>query len=245
MPNIYLSPSTQEYNEYVIGGNEEYYMNRIADAMIPYLRSNGIRFTRNTPQMTAASSIAQSNEGSYDLHVALHSNAAPEAIAGTRRGSEVYYYPASVWGKKAAQIMADNLKEIYPLPSLVKIVPSTTLGEVRLTKAPAILIEYAYHDNPEDAQWIAENINTIARTTVKALTQYFGVPFAEAQPPRKGTVTLSSGNLNIRAFPSVTARVLTRAPNGSTVTVLGQVNDWYVVDYNGTIGYAATRYIVI
>ena len=27
MPVIYLSPSTQEYNEYVTGGNEEYYAN--------------------------------------------------------------------------------------------------------------------------------------------------------------------------------------------------------------------------
>ncbi|MEG2213412.1 MAG: N-acetylmuramoyl-L-alanine amidase, partial [Clostridiales bacterium] len=37
MPTIYLSPSTQEYNEYVTEFNEEYYMNLIADAMEPYL----------------------------------------------------------------------------------------------------------------------------------------------------------------------------------------------------------------
>ena len=54
MPSIYLSPSTQEFNPYVIGGNEEYYMNLIADAMEPYLYATGISFTRNTPDMTAA-----------------------------------------------------------------------------------------------------------------------------------------------------------------------------------------------
>ncbi len=245
MPVIYLSPSTQEANPYIIGGTEEYYMNRVADAMVPYLRSNGIRFTRNTPQMTAASSIAQSNEGQYDLHVALHSNAAPEAIAGTRRGGEVYYYPSSIWGRKAAEFVVKNLKEIYPNPSQVRIVPTTSLGEVSKTEAPAILIEYAYHDNPEDAQWISDNINAIARATVKALTDYFGVPFSEAMPPRRGTVTLRSGNLNIRAFPSVTAQTVGRVPNGATLTVLGEVNDWYVVDYNGVIGYAASRYIQV
>lgn len=37
MPIIYLSPSTQEFNPYYGGGNEEYYMNLIADAMEPYL----------------------------------------------------------------------------------------------------------------------------------------------------------------------------------------------------------------
>ena len=50
MPIIYLSPSTQENNYYVTGtGTEEDWMNRLADAMIPYLNSSGIRYTRNTP----------------------------------------------------------------------------------------------------------------------------------------------------------------------------------------------------
>ena len=61
MPIIYLSPSTQEFNPYAGGGNEEYYMNLIADAMEPYLAASGIQFVRNTPDMTAASSIAASN----------------------------------------------------------------------------------------------------------------------------------------------------------------------------------------
>ncbi len=80
MPIIYLSPSTQEWNQYIIGGTEEYYMNLIADAMIPYLRSSGIQYVRNTPDMTAASSIRASNAGNFDLHVALHSNASPESM---------------------------------------------------------------------------------------------------------------------------------------------------------------------
>ena len=48
MPIVFLSPSTQDWNPYVTGsGSEEYWMNRIADAMEPYLRSNGIRFRRH------------------------------------------------------------------------------------------------------------------------------------------------------------------------------------------------------
>ena len=56
MPIIYLSPSTQEYNPYVNGGSEEQYMNLLADKMVPYLDASGIRYSRNTPDMTAASS---------------------------------------------------------------------------------------------------------------------------------------------------------------------------------------------
>ena len=47
MPRIFLSPSLQPYNEYYGSGNEQEYMNKLADAMIPYLRTNGIQYTRN------------------------------------------------------------------------------------------------------------------------------------------------------------------------------------------------------
>ena len=40
MPIIYLSPSTQEYNDYVNGlGTEEGWMNNLADAMEPMPRA--------------------------------------------------------------------------------------------------------------------------------------------------------------------------------------------------------------
>ena len=96
MPSIFLSPSTQEGNLYVTGNSEEYWMNRLADAMEPYLTASGIRYTRNSPTGSAAQSIRQSNSGNYDLHLALHSNAAPPSIYGQVQGSDVYYYPSSV-----------------------------------------------------------------------------------------------------------------------------------------------------
>ena len=43
---------------------------------------------------------------------------------------------------------------------------TTTIGEVRRTKAPAVLIEFAYHDNEEDANWIKANIEPMARRCV-------------------------------------------------------------------------------
>ena len=72
MPNLFLSPSVQEYNPYINGlGSEEYYMNLVADAMEPYLISCGISFTRNDPDDTLQQAIALSNAGNYDFHLAL------------------------------------------------------------------------------------------------------------------------------------------------------------------------------
>ena len=243
MPIIYLSPSTQENNLYVSGGTEEEWMNRLADAMEPYLTASGIRYSRNTPDMTAASSIAQSNEGNYDLHLALHSNAAPPALAGTLQGSIVFYNPDRPQSKRAAEILADYLRQIYPQPDLVSAQPTDYLGEVLKTKAPGVLIEYAFHDNCQDATWIRNNIPLIAKTTVEALTEYFGIPFVNAQPPRPAVVRVSSGCLNIRSRPNTQSAILRCVPNGHRLTVVGTLPDWYVVEDGGQPGYAASRYI--
>lgn len=245
MPRIYLSPSTQEGNMYVIGGSEEYYMNLIADAMVPYLNSSGIQFTRNSPDMTAAGAIAQSNRGSYDLHLAIHSNAAPEGQYGQIRGVDVYYSPISTRGRRAAQIFARNLKSIYPIPSLVRAVTTTTIGEVTQTRAPAVFLELGYHDNVEDATWVDNNIERIARNLVLSLTEYFGIPFVEPMTPRRAVVDVASGTLNLRSRPNTSSRILASMPDGAFLTVVGQWQDWYVVNYRGIVGYAASRYVKI
>lgn len=242
MPIIYLSPSTQEFNPYAGGGNEEYYMNLIADAMEPYLTASGIQFTRNTPQMTAASSIAASNSGNYDLHFALHSNATGSGD-GSARGSEVYYSPSNEEGKRFADIVAENLMLIYPLPNMVRTVPTTSLGEVNRVKAPGVLVEIAYHDNPQDAQWIRDNIDAIAANLVLSLTEYFGIPFNSPQPIYTTTVATNGGNLNIRYNPSVYAPIVGKIPNGAEVTVYANIPDWAVVGYNGVVGYVSSRYL--
>ena len=139
MPKIYLSPSVQEFNHYVDGGNEEYYMYLIADAMEPYLRANGIAFDRNQPQMTLSQVISDANAQPYDLHLAIHSNASPDASAGQNTGVEIYYYPTSVNGKRFAETLANNYKSIYREPGDVRTIPTRSLAEVRRTKAPAVV----------------------------------------------------------------------------------------------------------
>lgn len=245
MPSIFLSPSTQEGNLYVTGNSEEYWMNRLADAMEPYLTASGIEFSRNSPTGSASQSIRQSNAGNYDLHLALHSNGAPESMYGQIQGSDIYYYPSSVEGKRAANLIADAIKTIYPDPNKVRALATTAIGEVRQTKAPAVFIELAYHDNPEDANWITSNLDLIARTIVLALTEFFGIPFREPGEnfPRQGIVRLSSGTLNLREGPSLESRIIGSIPNGATLDVIGENGDWYQVEYQGDLGYVSKVYV--
>ncbi|MCC8181424.1 MAG: SH3 domain-containing protein [Clostridiales bacterium] len=245
MSLLYLSPSTQEFNPYITGGNEEQYMNLIADQMEPYLRASGVTVTRNRPDMTAAQCIQASNEGNYNLHLALHSNAAPEFLAGTLKGSIVYYYPGSVKGKRFAELAAEGLRKIYPDPDLVSAEPTTTIGEVAKVRAPASLIELAYHDNTDDAVWIQTHTGEIAQNVSASVADFFYLPVLSPQSPRKGKVNLSWGSLNIRERPSVTSTVLARAYDGAELTVWNEYQGWYVVEFAGIMGFASQIYVAV
>lgn len=179
MPLVYLSPSTQEFNQFINGGTEEEWMNIIADELEPYLTASNIDFVRNTPDMNARSSIQASNDAGVDLHVAIHSNSSPPNIAGRLQGTDIYYSPISGNGRRFAEILSENFKRIYPDPSKVNILPTDYLGEVTKTNAPSVLIETAYHDNPDDATWIKNNTQNIAREIARSIAEYFGVPFIE------------------------------------------------------------------
>ena len=245
MPYLFLSPSTQEFNPYVTTQNEEYWMNLLADRMEPYLLASGIGFTRNDPDQNAAAAIRQSNAGTYDFHLALHSNAAPPEKSGQIRGVDFYYYPTSADGLRMAEILTEEIRKIYPLPELVQPRPTTLIGEVRRTKAPSVLAELGYHDNPEDAQWIEDNLDRIAQALVRGVCEYFGVPFIEPSPVQKGIVTVSWGSLNIRDLPDLNAAILASAPGGAELTVYGVSGNWYSVSYRGIVGYASTAFVVL
>ena len=247
MPKIYLSPSTQDWNPYITGsGSEEYNMNLLADALEPYLLSNGIQWVRNTPEMTAASSIRQANEiGGFDFYLALHSNASGAGSEGRNRGVIVFYYPTSVRGREAAELFAANLREVYPLPDRVRTQDTTTLGEVRQPRYPANLIEIGYHDNYADAMWIESNREQIAQALARGLTEFFGLPFIYPQPARAGVVTTDGSPLRLRDYPGAQGNVLALMPNGARVTVYGAWQGWYVVHYGESVGYAAEAYISV
>lgn len=260
MPTIYLSPSTQEFNLFVTEGSEEYWMNQITDAMIPYLRQYGIDYYRNTPDMTAGSSLRDSNSKNVDFHLAIHSNASGEAQAGRNRGVIAFYYPGSTDGQRMADLLVQNFRQIYPLPNQVSAVTTTSLGEVTRTNAPSVLLEVAFHDNVEDANWITNNIDTIARAISDSANQYFSgtqpqngtapqpstIPPATTPQPgtgQTGRVTLSSGYLNIRNGPALSGEIIGMIPNGATVRITEQVRDWYRIIYNGIDGYVYGNYI--
>jgi N-acetylmuramoyl-L-alanine amidase len=51
--------------------------------------------------------------------------------------------------------------------------------ELAYTDAPAALVETAFHDNAEDAQWIISHIEAIGIALAKGVLKYFNIPYKE------------------------------------------------------------------
>ena len=59
-------------------------------------------------------------------------------------------------------------------------------------------------------------------------------------------VSADGSNLNLRSYPSVGGKIIGSIPDGAVVSIYGNVgNGWYVVNYNGQVGYASGDYIII
>lgn len=256
MPTVYLSPSAQEFNSYVTGGSEEYYANLIVDAMIPYLDLSGIDYVRNNRSDNVTQIIDESNEIGPDLHLAIHSNAAPEQLSGVLRGPQVLYYPRSASGRRGAEIFASNLRAIYPNPSRVRVIPTAELSELERTNAPSVYVELGYHDNQFDAEWITQNIDLIARNLSLSVAEFFNLPLItdpneqgeDTEFPRLAVVNLSSGRLNIRREPNASSEVVGRAGNGAFLEAIGRSQDgnWYRVRLdNGVEGFAKAEFLLL
>ena len=137
----------------------------------------------------------------------------------------------------------ENLRDIYPLPEKVSTRATTSLGEIRQPRFPSVLLELGYHDNPDDALWIQENIPRIAANLVLSLTEYFGLPYTAPSPQPGQVSTVSGGPVNLRSAPSLQSPVTARLPDGDGVTVYGRYQDWYVVSHGEHLGYVSAPFI--
>lgn len=53
----------------------------------------------------------------------------------------------------------------------------------------------------------------------------------------------NSSKLNLRISPSVNSKILKQLPNNSAFKILFKHGDWYVINYDGTIGYVYDYYV--
>ncbi len=191
--SIYLSPSTQENNIGAgIYGTEEQRMNQIADVTQGVLEGHGVKVYRNKSEWSLSQVVADSNFKKPDIHFAIHSNAGNSKA----RGCEVYCHKFGGNGEKFAKAVYEELSPLTPTgdrgvhEGYNFYGPGKHMYELAYTDAPAALVETAFHDNLEDAQWIISHIDLIGTALAKGILKYFGIPFDGDCPNLDGELKL-------------------------------------------------------
>ena len=113
-----------------------------------------------------------------DLFVSIHCNAA----TGTARGTETFYYEYSTAGKKlAACIQRQIVTSIgtYDRGLKTKISGGYDSYVTKYTDMPAVLVETAFIDNPDDAKLLVEREDDFARAIARGITDYFAFPLPD------------------------------------------------------------------
>lgn len=147
------------------------------------------------------SKVAASNAFKADVCMDIHIN------AGGGDGSEVYYSHVSPNGKKLAQSIVDATLAIRQntrgIKTRVDDDGTDYFGMIRMTDAPAVLVECAFIDNATDIQII----NTEAKrkafgyAIADGVAKYLGVKLPTAKPttpskPTTAAVKIEAPNLS-------------------------------------------------
>lgn len=175
MPKIFLSPSSQETNRYSTPAlnTEEAVCNRIADLTEAILKEHGFLVQQNDPSGGPADHTRKANAYAPDLIVPIHTN------AGGGTGCEIFVYnpdnPNSR-STKAARHIYQYVSALTPKADR-GIRKNTTFYEIKNTSAPCVYCELQFHDNPEDAQWILNNLYALAEALARGICDAFAVPF--------------------------------------------------------------------
>lgn len=138
------------------------------------------------------SKVAASNAFKADVCMDIHIN------AGGGDGSEVYYSHVSPNGKKLAQSIVDATLAIRQntrgIKTRVEDDGTDYFGMIRMTDAPAVLVECAFIDNATDIQII----NTEAKRKVfgyaiaDGVAKYLGVKLPNTKPTTPSKPTTSA-----------------------------------------------------
>ena len=158
---IYLNPSVQKGNLYYNKVNTEAeMMNKVSNEIYTRL-SNDSRFIvyHNNRYLNLKDSIQESNSLNVDYHIALHTN------AGGGSGSEAYYGTNSYF----ANHILNSFNKYHTFKNR-GVKNGNHLYEIKNSTAKnKALIEFLFHDNKQESEFIIKNYVVLALSICEAL----------------------------------------------------------------------------
>jgi|PlaIllAssembly_1097288.scaffolds.fasta_scaffold06070_4 N-acetylmuramoyl-L-alanine amidase len=182
MTKIYLSPSTQDANQYAGGGtgiadSEETWMRKVAvRAQAILLTASPRPDVRVGGNISVGANVTDSNNWGANWHLEIHTN------AGGGHGTEYWYYTGSASGLKMANAIYPPCAAASNMPDR-GIKTSTGYYALSRTKAPAGIVELLFHDNTTEAQEMRVSVEEFAQAIAKGFAKLLGLTFPIPKPP--------------------------------------------------------------
>jgi N-acetylmuramoyl-L-alanine amidase len=160
----------------------------ITDLTEKYLVAAGVEVVGNLQSDSLSEVTNAANASGADLFVSIHCNGC-NAIA---QGTEVCVYPGSDVGRAVGQCVQDRIVNMLGTTDrgIKGRVPGVNgLYVLNNTDMPAILVETAFIDNPEDAVLLRDRQDDFARAIACGITDYLSkdaAPASEPEPVRLG-----------------------------------------------------------
>ncbi len=235
MVKIYLSPSNQMDNKYVVGSTTEcLQMEELARLLMTRLVGYdcAVKIADRNTTISYNGRPAEAKKFGANIYLALHSN------AGGSNGAEAYYHANMPNTKKLAETLVVVMAKICPIKSKraqpvkdgMTAFNGAGYGEIRDPAAcgvPSVLFEVDYHDNPSTAKWIIDSKSKIVDGIITALSTVYGIKKVGTTPPKPAqpTATIKKGDV---------VQITDNKYYDGTVAVPGWVKELYwIVDEVG------------
>lgn len=160
----------------------------MAQRIKPLLEAQGVgvvltKTADNYPSLTERANI--SNKAQPDCFVSIHTNAAGEGGWSSASGLEIYTSAGPMTAKR--NVLASDLVNVFHAAGValrsepIKHEMYTVLAK---TDAPAALIEYGFHTNKMDTEYLKDSKyrDKLAEATAKGICTYLNVDWKKDEP---------------------------------------------------------------
>lgn len=201
MARIFISPSTQDWNSYKGGSNEEVQMREVATIVVQLLVLAG-HTVKMGGKVSANANVAMGNAWSphFNYYIALHSN------AGGGNGTEVWHSGKSTSAHKMADAIYKHLAPLTSAPDRGVKIKSGYIETGGPRGDAGVIIEIAFHDNIAESKEIKAHHTEFADGIVDGILEVVGGSLTKPKPAPKP-----------KCHNSSTAPVLKAGSNGAWV----------------------------
>lgn len=212
-------------------GNLEYYIKLIANELQECLNANGISYNIPTDN--------SQNMQTVNLYFNIRET---QNLENSMPILNIIFGAGNPESARLANIIETNLNDLYSEEADINAVSDQSSANIMNSQNTSVTLDFEYNGDTDTASWLMSNIETMAKSLVLSLCEYFGIPFIGCDSYFTG---IANSNATIFDKPSLNAPVIGNTLENSKVKINSQWEDWYIIGENGKLGYIQTKFINI